>query len=60
MAKIEKKKSLVIEGGIYDHETGTITIEMKDNYVQLPISDVLEEIDGYNIKLVASTDIIEE
>jgi hypothetical protein len=60
MAKIEKKKSVVIDGGVYDHETRTITVEIKDDCIEIPIDDVLSEIDGYNIKLVASTDIIED
>jgi len=60
MAKIERKRSVLIDGGVYDHETRTITVEMKDGYVEIPIDDVLSEIDGYNIKIVASTDILED
>ena len=60
MAKVEVKKSYVVDGGIYDHATRTITVETKENVTEVPIDELLEKIDGFNVKIVASMDIIEE
>ena len=33
MAKVEIKKNYVIDGGVYDHETRTITVETKESFI---------------------------
>lgn len=60
MAKVEIKKSYVIDGGVYDHETRTITVETKESIVEVNIDDFLSKIDGCNVKIIASTDVIED
>lgn len=60
MAKVEIKKNYVIEGGIYDHETRTITVETKESVIEVNIDDFLSKIDGCNVKIIASTDVIED
>lgn len=60
MAKCEEKRVITIDGGIYDHATRTVTVEMKEEIREVPIDELLEKIDGFNIKIVASMDVIEE
>lgn len=60
MAKVEIKKSYVVDGGVYDHATRTITVETKENVVEVDIDDFLSKIDGCNVKIIASTDVIED
>ena len=43
MAKVEIKKSYVVDGGIYDHTTRTITVETKENVVEVDIDDFLND-----------------
>ena len=60
MAKYESKVLKTIDGGIYDHSTRTITVETKENVVEVDIDDFLSKIDGCNVKIIASTDVIED
>lgn len=60
MAKIEKRSQYVLDGGIYDHETRTITVDMKDGYVEVPLDELFEKLDGYELKLTATMQLSED
>jgi len=60
MAKIEKRSQYVLDGGIYDHETRTITVDMKDGYVEVPLDELFEKLDGYELKLTATMQLTED
>jgi hypothetical protein len=60
MAKVDKKVQITIDGGVYDHETRTITVDMKDGYVEVPIDELFEKLDGYELKLTATMQLTED
>lgn len=59
MAKYESKVLKTIDGGIYDHATRTITVETKEQVLEISVDEFLESIDGYEIKIVAGNHIEE-
>ena len=50
MAKVDKKVQITIDGGIYDHATRTIYVETKEERINVPVDELLESIDGYEVK----------
>ena len=59
MAKYESKVLKTIDGGIYDHSTRTITVETKEQILQINVDEFLESIDSYEVKIVAGNHIEE-
>ena len=60
MAKLEKKTQYVMDGGVYDHETRTFTIDGKEGYIEVGLDELFEKLDGYEVKLTATMQLSED